>query len=353
MELAARLTALHERTQQHREILLTEEAAKNALIMPFLQALGYDVFNPAEVVPEFSADVGTKKGEKVDYAICRDGKVAILVECKPSSAELNINHAGQLFRYFSVTDARLAVLTNGVVYQFYSDIDQPNKMDANPFFIFSMDTIRKSDIRILEQFTKVGFDIDKIVQEAGNLKLESQIKSVLEMEFAEPSDDFVKIIAARVHNGRLTSAVKDNFHRLVASSIASIIRNSVNDRITSALAASTLPEPEDDSGSDSQEDGIVTTQEEISGFHIVQAIGSRLIDPKRIVMRDAKSYCAILLDDNNRKTLARLHFNGVTTKYLGTFQGKEETRHLIGELTQIYQYSTAIEARIKELDGQD
>jgi len=351
MELAARLTALHERTQQHREILLTEEAAKNALIMPFLQALGYDVFNPSEVVPEFTADVGTKKGEKVDYAICREGKISILVECKPSSAELNINHAAQLFRYFSVTDARLAVLTNGVVYQFYSDIDQPNKMDANPFFVFSMDTIRKTDIRILEQFTKTGFDIEKIVQEAGNLKLESQIKSALETEFAEPSEEFVKMIAARVHTGRLTSAVKDNFHRLVAGSIASIIRNSVNDRITSALAASTLPEPEDISNGGNQEEAIITTQEEISGFHIVQAIASRLVDPKRIVMRDAKSYCAILLDDNNRKTLARLHFNGVTTKYLGTFAEKDETRHLINELTQIYQHTAAIEARIKELDA--
>lgn len=351
MELAARLTALHERTQQHREILLTEEAAKNALIMPFLQSLGYDVFNPAEVVPEFTADVGTKKGEKVDYAICRDGKVAILVECKPSSAELNLNHAGQLFRYFSVTDARLAILTNGVIYQFYSDIDQPNKMDASPFFIFSMDTIRKSDVRILEQFTKAGFDIEKIVQEAGNLKLESQIKSVLEKEFAEPSDEFVKMIAARVHAGRLTASVKDNFHRLVASSIASIIRNSVNDRITSALAASTLPEPEEASNGDTQDEGVVTTQEEISGFHIVQAIASRLVNPKRIVMRDAKSYCAILLDDNNRKTLARLHFNGVTTKHLGTFSGKDETRNLISELTDIYQHSEAIEARIKELEA--
>ncbi|HWJ69307.1 MAG TPA: type I restriction endonuclease [Sphingobium sp.] len=351
MELAARLTALHERTQQHREILLTEEAAKNALIMPFLQTLGYDVFNPAEVVPEFTADIGTKKGEKVDYAICRDGKVSILVECKPSSAELSLNHAGQLFRYFSVTDARLAILTNGVVYQFYSDIDKPNKMDDNPFFVFSMDTIRKADIRILEQFTKAGFDIDKIVQEAGNLKLESQIKSVLEAEFAEPSEEFVKLIAGRVHNGRLTAAVKDNFQRLVAGSVSSIIRNSVNDRITSALAASTLPEPDNTANGSVQDEAIVTTPEEISGFHIVQAIASRMVDPKRIVMRDAKSYCAILLDDNNRKTLARLHFNGINTKYLGTFTDKEETRHTLDDLTQIYQHAAAIEARIKEFDA--
>lgn len=56
----------------------TEEATKNALIMPFITALGYNVFNPTEVTPELHADVGLKKGEKVDYAILVDGKPAIL-----------------------------------------------------------------------------------------------------------------------------------------------------------------------------------------------------------------------------------------------------------------------------------
>lgn len=224
-------------------------------------------------------------------------------------------------------------------------------MDAAPFFTFSMDLIRKTDIRILEQFTKTGFDIEEIVQEAGNLKLESLIRVELEKEFAAPSDEFVRMIASRIHTGRLTQTVKDNFNRLVANSIASIIRNSVNDRITSALAASTLPEPEEVTDQQATDDGIITTQEEISGFHIVQAIASRLVDPKRVVIRDAKSYCAILLDDNNRRTLARMHFNGVTSKHFGTFAGKEETKHPISDLTQIYQHSAAIEARIKELDS--
>jgi hypothetical protein len=119
MDLSVRLQELQKRTIEHREALLTEEAAKNALVMPFLQSLGYDIFNPSEVVPEYTADVGTKKGEKVDYAIRSGGSIIILLECKPSTVELNINHASQLFRYFRVTDARLAILTNGVVYQFY------------------------------------------------------------------------------------------------------------------------------------------------------------------------------------------------------------------------------------------
>ena len=353
MDLATRILELQKRTIEHREVLLTEEAAKTALVMPFLQSLGYDVFNPSEVVPEFTADVGTKKGEKVDYAICNGGKVTILIECKPSTSELNINHAAQLFRYFSVTDARLAVLTNGVNYQFYSDVEKPNKMDDKPFFTFSMDAIKPNDIRTLEKFGKSAFDIEKIVQEAGSLKIQSLLRKEIEKEFAEPSEEFIRMMASRVHDGRLTPAVKESFGRMLGATIGLVIRDLVNDRLSNALNASAPLGTDDASdavGSETTEEGVVTTPDEISGFHIIQAIASRLIDPKRVIIRDAKSYCAILLDDNNRKTIARMHFNGITTKYLGTFTGKDEQRNLISELTQIYQFAPQIEARLRELD---
>ncbi|MEO7469266.1 MAG: type I restriction endonuclease, partial [Sphingobium limneticum] len=302
MDFATRLSELQKRTIEHREVLLTEEAAKTALVMPFLQSLGYDVFNPKEVVPEFTADVGIKKGEKVDYAICADGKVNILIECKPSTSELNVNHASQLFRYFSVTDARLAILTNGVNYQFFSDVEKPNKMDERPFFTFSMEAIKPSDIRTLEKFAKADFDIEKIILEAGNLKLQSLLRKAIEQEFSEPSDDFVRLFAAKVVEGRLTPAAKDSIARIVPNTISAIIRDRVNERLASALNASTptMAEPEE-ADPVAPEEAIITTQEELSGFHIVQAIASRLIDPKRVVIRDSKSYCAILLDDNNRK----------------------------------------------------
>lgn len=317
--------------------------------MPFIQALGYDVFNPGEVIPEFTADVGTKKGEKVDYAICKDGRISILIECKPSSAELGLNHASQLFRYFSVTDARLAILTNGVVYQFYSDIDRPNKMDEKPFFTFSIESIKPSDAKILEKFGKSSFDIDQIIQEAVNLKMQSQLRKELEKEFSDPSEDFVRILASRVYGGRLTPAIKESFGKILPAVITNLIRDLVNERLSSALNAA-APEIPGVAYSNSDEEAVMTTQEEISGFHIIQAIVSRLVNPKRVVIRDAKSYCAVLLDDNNRKTIARLHFNGVTTKHLGLFGGKDETKHSLSDLTEIYQYMSQIEARVRELD---
>ena len=350
MDLATRLAELQKRTIEHREVLLTEEAAKTALVMPFIQALGYDVFNPSEVIPEYTADVGTKKGEKVDYAICSGGKVTVLIDCKPQSSELNLNHAGQIFRYFSVTEARLALLTNGVVYQFYSDIEAPNKMDSKPFFTFTMDAIKPTDVKTLENFSKATFDIEKIVREAGNLKIQSLLRKELEKEFSEPSDDFVKLMARRVYTGNVTASIKDNTAKLLVNTISTMVRDMVTERLSSALNAST-PKPSDAVPvMAATEEEVITTEEELAGFRIVQAVASRLVHPKRIVMRDARSYCAILLDDNNRKSLARMHFDGLSKKYFGTFSGKEESRHLIGDLTDIYQFAGEIEKRLRELD---
>jgi hypothetical protein len=262
MNLATKLIELEKRTAQHRELLLTEEAAKTALVMPFLQALGYDVFDPSEVVPEFTADVGIKKGEKVDYALWSDGQLTMLIECKPSTADLDLKHASQLFCYFATTAARIAVLTNGVQYQFYSDIDQPNRMDDKPFFVFSLDAIRRSDPVTLERFARAQFDIDAILAEAGRLKLESQIRIELEKEFASPSDEFVRMMAARVGTGRMTAAVKEQFQPILAASIAALIRDRVNDRLTSALnVANPAPVSIEEGVSDDPAagDGVITT----------------------------------------------------------------------------------------------
>lgn len=353
MDLEAALGELSKRVKEHREVLLTEEAAKTALVMPFLQALGYNVFNPAEVVPEFTCDVGTKKGEKVDYAICNGGKVEILIECKPANSELSINHASQLFRYFSVTAARVAVLTNGVIYKFYSDVELPNVMDQKPFFILDLESTKKQDVRTLSGFAKGDFDIDQIVKEAGKLKLQSLLHLELQKEFADPSDELVRLIGKRVHSGMITASVKETFKTLIVNSFQTLVREGVNERLTSALSATNTAAdaplaPEGEDG-----DGLETTEDEVTGYHIVRAIGAQKVDIGRITMRNSKSYCAILLDDNNRKTIARLWFNSPTARYLGTLKGKEETRVGVEGPTDIYKHSKAILARIQELTGGD
>ncbi|HEY0569305.1 MAG TPA: hypothetical protein VGD13_14440 [Xanthobacteraceae bacterium] len=251
---------------------------------------------------------------------------------------------------FLTTDARVAILTNGVVYKFFSVIDTPNKMDNKPFFTLQLDAVRKHDLKTLESFTKQAFDIEKIVQEAGNLKMQSLVYKELQEEFQNPSDEFIRLIASKVHPGRLTTQVRDTFKALIVNSVSSLIRDRVNERLTSALSASNPSEDAD--SADGPAEATFTSEDEVAGFNIIRAIGARLVDPKRIVMRDAKSYCAVLMDDNNRKSIARLHFNSPTARYLGTFTGKDETRVPVTDPVDIYKHESAITARVQELAGQ-
>lgn len=341
MELQTQLEALSEKANTHREVLLTEEAAKTALVMPFLQALGYDVFNPNEVVPEFTCDVGTKKGEKVDYAIRIDGGIKMLIECKPCSQELSIKHASQLYRYFGVTDAKFAILTNGARYKFYTDLDSQNRMDEKAFFEFDLCKLRKSDIRNLAKFQRTGFDVAAIVETAASLQMEGQVTKALEAEMTEPSADFVRLIAAKLSNKRLTAGTKAAVARHIPNAFNAILRDRLNDRLTSAIDPGDSQEPASSSE-------IETSTDEIEGFNIVRAIASELVDPTRVIMRDQKSYCGILLDDNNRKPIARLWFNSDNVRYLGTFNAeKEEVRQTIDQVVDIFKYRSAILDRIK------
>lgn len=346
MDLETSVAELANKLREHREILQTEEAAKTTLVLPFLRALGYDIFNPSEVKPEFTCDVGTKKGEKVDYALCVGGEVQMLVECKPVSSELSLKHANQLYRYFAATNARISLLTNGVVYQFYTDSDKANMMDDKPFFTFDLESYRKGDLAHLATFQRTDFDLDRIVRQAGNLKLQSQVSTLLRQEFADPSDELIRLIASQIHDGRLTEQVKDRYKSAIGNAISSLIRDGVNERLESAMRGEPDTSVEE---SDVPEGAVITTQAEIDGFNIVRAIASAEVNPERVIMRDAKSYCAILLDDNNRRTIARLHFNSPTSRYVGLVEGKTENRVPVAGPVDIYQHSNDILARIKEL----
>ncbi|QJE97517.1 type I restriction endonuclease [Luteolibacter luteus] len=327
MDLADHLLQIASRIPAQIQHLQTEEATKNALVLPFLNGLGYNVFDPTEVIPEFIADVGTKKGEKVDYVIMKDGKPCLLIECKPVGAKLHINHASQLFRYFSVTDARFAILTNGVDYQFYTDIEAPNKMDEKPFFELSMLSLDSRTIEEVRKFSKTVFNLEAILSTASELKYKKQILLLLAKELEAPSEDLVRHFAKQVHGGVFSPAIKSQFTSLVGDAFRDFIKGRVAQRLQSALDDNTpapgtsLPrvtEPIAENG----EEEIITTQEEKEAFQIVRAILSKHVQPARVVMRDTKSYCGVLLDDNNRKPICRLRFN-YSQKYLGLFDAQK------------------------------
>lgn len=360
MEFDERLAALASKVHSHRDAIHTEEAAKTAFVLPFIaNVLGYDVFDPTEVVPEYTADVGIKRGEKVDYAILRDGEVKMLIECKKANTKLTAEHASQLFRYFTVSHSRIAVLTNGQVYQFYTDLETPNRMDSKPFMVFDLADVDQTLVPELRKLTKEAFDLDSVISTAEELKYLGQIKRLFVEQFANPESDWVRFFVNRVYDGAFTQRVREQFTPLVAKAASQYLNDQVNTRLKTALSSS-FPDSSPDNATDeavddvredqdeSPGDDIETTLEELEGYQIVKAIACSEVKPQRIAHRDAKSYFAILLDDNNRKPIARLRFNARSKKYLGVFDAdKNETRHLLESLDDIYLHANAIREAAK------
>lgn len=352
MEFTERLNALSNKIKQQLDVINTEEATKTAFVMPFIHnVLGYDVFDPSEVTPEFVCDVGTKKGEKIDYAIMKNNDVQILIECKKIGEPLNINHASQLFRYFHVTNARISILTNGQNYKFFTDLDTPNKMDEKPFLEVDLLDIDENIIPELKKLTKSSFDLESIINAAGELKYVSQIKKILHSQLNNPEDDFVKFFASRVYDGILTQKVRESFFNLTKKAASQYINDQVNERLKSAITGITpaiIDTPNESSQIEEDEhkdeSDVVTTLEELEGYHIVKAITRAVLEAPRITHRDTKSYFGILVDDNNRKPLCRLHFNR-TQKYIGLFDiEKNETRHPITTVDDIYSFADILKA---------
>lgn len=339
---------LSERINKLKDNLQTEEATKNALIMPMLQALGYDVFNPLEVMPEFICDIGTKKGEKIDYAIMSNNEPILLIECKHWNQQLTL-HDNQLLRYFHVSKAKFGLLTNGILYRFYTDLETPNKMDEKPFLEINLLDIKQHQIDELKKFHKAYFDVENILSSASELKYTSELKNVINNEFANPGPEFVKLFAKQVYDGIITTKLLEQFTTLVKKSISSLINDTISDRLKSALKTETSNEENSEEPKEKREinddkSGIITTEEELEGFMIVKAILREIVDISRIAYRDAQTYFAILFDDNNRKPVVRLYFNG-NKKYIVTFDSnKKEIRHDIDSLDDIYKYCEEIKA---------
>lgn len=347
MDFKDEIKLFGDKVEKLKSQIQTEEATKNAFIMPFIKVLGYDVFDPFEVMPEFIADIGIKKGEKVDYAILKEGQPSILIECKHWGESLD-PHNSQLFRYFHTTAAKFGLLSNGIIYRFYTDLVEPNKMDEKPFFEFNVTDIKDNQIEELKKFHKSYFNTENIQTTASDLKYMNELKMLINTEFQNPSEGFVKLFARQIYRGMLTSRIVEQFSALTKKSIQQFINDLITERLTSALKkeneaeqsavemASAISIPEEKGAL------IETTEEEKEAYMIVKTMLRQRIKPSRIAFRDAQSYFAILLDDNNRKTICRLYLNGAK-RYIGTFdEQKKETRTEILSVDDLFTFEEAL-----------
>jgi len=334
MELQTQLKSLADKIHQLKDKIETEESTKHAFVLPFINLLGYDTFNPLEVIPEFTADLGLKKGEKVDYAIMQSDEPILIIECKNWKENLSV-HSSQLFRYFHVSKTRFALLTNGITYQFFTDLDEKNKMDEKPFFEFDITSLKDSSIHEIAKFHKSNFDVDKILDNASALKFTKEIKKQINQEIENPSNEFVRLFASKIYSGRLTEKVIDEFKELVQKAFGQLIGDKINDRLHLALNKEVVIQ-EKDQIEESETSRVNTTDEEMEAYRVVVAILRRKLPVNRIVFRDTQSYFGILLDDNNRKPLCRLHLNG-GKKYISLFNdNKTEKREVIQNIEDIY-----------------
>ncbi len=347
MDLIDQLKALAARIDVNRHLIQTEEATKNAMVMPFIQILGYDIFNPQEVTPELIADVGTKKGEKVDYALLQNGKPIVLFECKRHGVELNVNHASQLCRYFHSTDAKFGVLTNGTLYYFFTDLEQPNKMDEKPFLEFNLLDFKAQEVDELKKFTKSVFNATEIFATANELKYMRLIKNLLAEWIKAPSEEFVRLVSADLWAGkRFTPAVRDQFTAITKRAFQQLIA----DRIAERLKAAMIPDAEGgDETRPVKEDRpkIVTTEDEIAGHNLIKELLKDVVEESRVVMRDAQSYCAILFDGNGRKPICRLRFNNPKRLAVSLFDGETEERVSLGTVNDLRNVGDRLKATVQ------
>ena len=352
MDFIDEIKQFGKRVDSLKDNLTTEEATKTSLIMPFFAMLGYDVFNPDEFVPEFTADVGIKKGEKVDYAIMSSGEPVILIEAKWVKEPLQ-KHDSQLFRYFGTSKAKFAILTNGIIYRFYTDLEEANKMDEKPFLEINMLDIKETQVSELKKFKKTAFSVDEIFNTASQLKYSSEFKAVFAQDLQGPSDELTKYFVSSVYSGAKTQTIVEKFRPLVKTSLNEFISEMMSDKIKTALGTDDkvqVAEPEqqeEEPAEPAREHKIVTTETELEAFFLVKNLLKDIVPMSDIVYKDNERYMAILYKNKSTKWLCRFYFNGAKKYITLPSDDKREEWIDIDEVYDIEKYKNELETALK------
>jgi hypothetical protein len=346
MEFETNVKQFGNRVNSLKNQITNEESTKTSLVMPFFSMLGYDIFNPQEFVPEFTADFGTKKGEKVDYAIMSNGAPLILVEAKACNNNCIDKYGSQLFRYFTTTKARLAILTNGIKYLFFTDLDEQNKLDEKPFLVIDFEDLIDHKIKELNRFRKESFDINDILTSASELKYLNQFNMILTDIFDGRSQSFNDFLLSEIYPGRKTQLVKEKFEPIITKAIKRFKTELLSDFLNQAISKSTseefpssmetprISEPEDST----ENNAIITTLEEIECYGIVKTLLSESINLSRITYRDTLSYFAILLDNNTWKWICRIYLRENRKYIIIPDMNKQKNRYDIENIQDIIKF---------------
>lgn len=322
-----------DRLEMLKDTVSTEEATKMSLIVPFFQLLGYDVFNPLEFCPEYTADVGIKKGEKVDYAILIKDEPVILIEAKSANKRLD-KHSSQLFRYFVTTSAKFAILTNGIIYKFYTDLEEANKMDKEPFLEINLLNLKDSQISQLTKFKKESLDIADILNSASLLKYNNLFKNYIDQQFQNPTDEMVKLFLQPIYKGAKTQAVIERFRPILKKAFHDYMNENLNEKLQSAInSTNTIA---------SLEPAPLTTEDEWGAYSLIKNLLKETLDTNKITYKCTESYTAILYDNNSRKWICRLMLKNTQKTLILPDENKKEKRYPISNIDEISNYANQL-----------
>jgi hypothetical protein len=360
MDFIDQVKQFSKRALSVKENLQTEEATKNALVMPFFSMLGYDVFNPEEFMPEFTADVGIKKGEKVDYAIMQDGNPVILIEAKWVNESLT-QHDSQLFRYFGTTSAKFGILTNGLIYKFYTDLDTPNKMDLRPFLEVNILDVRETQVSELKKFHKSNFNLEEVLNAASELRYSNAFRSFFMEQLSNPSDDMLKLFLSDTYSGRATQSVLDKFRPILKKALNQYISELMSDKIKNALSASeetketaqgapgaAVTDVEAETPENTPK--VMTTEEELQAFAIIRGLLKDVVPIDDITYKDTISYFGVLYKDNTRKWICRLRVSDskVVLSYPSSDR-KTEIKDILSNIYDLTSYKDTLTEIVRNL----
>lgn len=334
MDFIDELKKFSNRIDKLKNNICTEEATKTSIVLPFFQLLGYDVFNPLEFVPEYIADTGTKKGEKVDYAVLQNGNPIMIIEVKSVDTDLSIKHINQLFRYFTVTKARFGILTNGIIYRFYSDLEEANKMDLTPFLEVNLLDIKNDTVISLKKFCKESFNTKEILNNASDLKYTLLLKATIAEQFNSPSEQFIRALIRNIYNGTKTQAVIDKFKELTLIAMNEYINDLLNSRLQNAII------PTNESNTIKETEPISFLSEEIQALEYIK----NMLPTENIIFKKVTRYAYMHLLGTQYKWICRIFIqqdkNLLTLHKFDTTD--YETEYYFDDLSQLEQIKSYI-----------
>jgi len=304
MEFKEELQKLSIKINERRIHVTNEEMTKQSLILPFIEALGFDIYDPLEVRPEYTADFGKKKGEKVDYAIFKNSVPIMFFEAKSVKEKLS-NHDAQLCRYFNSTkDVGLGVITNGIEYRFFTDIDDTNIMDDKPFFVLNITKLKESDFDNLAKFKKDTFNKESLTKCAEELTYASTLDNNIKELLKSPSDEFIRFLIKDFAFQRVTSNIVDKFRPIVKQSISNAVLYMVSEGLYRQESTTNIIEPnipnENEINETIKTKTIITTEDEMRVFDYIKAIlvkFGRNID--QLGYKDTTGYFSIYISNVN------------------------------------------------------